>query len=108
MKEIYRSFEGKLNVNNQSGYIIEEGNDFYQISFLSVQNDQKDDKIRVSKEIKFDFTDVDKIAEIALDIENGCYDSEKCQVLYNGKWYSGKTINKIQNANKDYRWIRYI
>lgn len=108
MKEIYRSFEGKLNVNNQSGYTIEEGNDFYQISFLSIQDDQKDDKIRISKEIKFDFTDVDKIAEIALDIENGCYDSEKCQVLYNGKWYSGKTINKIQNANKDYRWKRYI
>ena len=108
MKEIYRSFEGKLNVNNQSGYIIEDGNDFYQISFLSIQDDQKDDKIRVSKEIKFDFTDVDKIAEIALDIENGCYDSEKCQVLYDGKWYSGKTINKIQNANKDYRWKRYI
>lgn len=108
MKEIYRSFEGKLDVNNQSGYIIEEGNDFYQVSFLSVQDDQKDDKIRVSKEIKFDFTDVDRIAEIATDIENGCYDSEKCQVLYNGKWYSGKTINKIQNANKDYRWKRYI
>lgn len=108
MKEIYRSFEGKLDVNNQSGYIIEDGNDFYQVSFISVWTDQEDRKYRISKEIKFDFTDIDRISEIVTDIENGCYDSEKCQVLYNGKWYSGKTINKIQSKNDDYYWKRYV
>ena len=108
MKEVYRSFEGKLGVDRQSGYIIEEGDGFYEINFLSVWNDQEDGKVRISKEIKFDFSDIEKISQIVMDIENGCYNSEKCQVLYNGKWYSGKSINKIQNAKKDHKWKRYV
>ena len=36
MKEIYRSFDGKLDVDNQSGYIVYEGNGFYEIESFSV------------------------------------------------------------------------
>lgn len=34
--EVYRSFEGKIGVDKQSGYIIYEIADFYQVDFLSV------------------------------------------------------------------------
>ena len=30
MKEIYRSFEGKLDADNQEGYIVYEGNGFFR------------------------------------------------------------------------------
>lgn len=36
MKEIYRSFEGKLGVDNQSGYIISELKETYQIENFTV------------------------------------------------------------------------
>ena len=36
MQEIYRSFEGKLNVDCQNGYIILELKERYQIEWLSV------------------------------------------------------------------------
>lgn len=36
MQEIYRSFEGKLDVDCQEGYIISELKETYQIEYLSV------------------------------------------------------------------------
>ncbi len=47
MQEIYRSFEGKLNVDCQDGYIILELKERYQIEWLSVWG--KTQKIRVKK-----------------------------------------------------------
>ena len=47
MNEIYRSFEGKLNVDNQSGYIISELKETYQIENFTVWG--KSQKIRVKK-----------------------------------------------------------
>ena len=39
MKEVYCSFEGKLDLSNQSGYVIYEmENNMLQIEFLSVDN----------------------------------------------------------------------
>lgn len=47
MQEIYRSFEGKLGVDNQDGYIIFGLKERYQIEWLSVWG--KTQKIRVKK-----------------------------------------------------------
>lgn len=35
-KEVYRSFEGKLDAENQGGYVISELNDFYEVEFFNV------------------------------------------------------------------------
>lgn len=45
--EVYRSFEGKLDADNQSGYIIYDGGDWWQVEIISVgqytpQNDMPD------------------------------------------------------------------
>ena len=34
--EVYRSFEGKLDADNQSGYIIYDGGDWWQVEIISV------------------------------------------------------------------------
>lgn len=48
MKELYRSFEGKLDLGTQSGYIIyDTGGDTYQIDFLNIENGN--DRCRVPK-----------------------------------------------------------
>ena len=47
MQEIYRSFEGKLGVDNQSGYIISELKETYQIENFTVWG--KSQKIRVKR-----------------------------------------------------------
>lgn len=107
MKEIYRSFEGKLNVENQSGYIIYEIENFYQIEFISVRTSGSD-KVRIKKELlqKEDFENLEKITEIEMDIENGRADYGQC--WYKEKWYSYDTINKIQCKNQDNYWKRYV
>ena len=47
-KEVYRSFEGKLDVDCRDGYIILELKDFWEIRFLTV--DGSDDMVRIRKE----------------------------------------------------------
>ena len=49
MQEIYRSFEGKLDVDCQDGYIILELKERYQIEWLSIWG--KTNKIRVRKDL---------------------------------------------------------
>ena len=36
MKEVYRSFEGKLDVDNQTGTIVYDGGEYWQFESLSV------------------------------------------------------------------------
>lgn len=106
MKEVYRSFEGKLDVDNQSGYIISELKDFYQVDFLSVWQG-RDSKVRIKKELlpECDFSDIDKITKLTDDIEYGRQDAGQC--YYNGKWYGYDTICDIQNKNQTSNWKRY-
>lgn len=108
MKEIYRSFEGKLNVGNQTGYIIYELNDFYQIEFLSVWSDAKEDKVRIRKALlkEADFSNLEKIGDLQMDIENGCGDYGQC--YFNEKWYGFETICKIQDKHDDNNWKRHV
>lgn len=108
MKEVYRSFEGKLDCENQSGYIIQKLNDFYEIEFLSVWMDVNDSKVRIRKEFlsESDFGNLEKIGELQMDIENGCGDFGQC--WYNGKWYGFDAICKIQEKNQSNEWKRFV
>lgn len=105
MNEVYRSFAEKLGVENQSGYIIYESKEFYQIEFVTVWSDVKESKVRIPKDTKFDFENIERIGELQFDIENGVREG---QAYYNGKWYSMETINKIQDKRQDYNWKRYV
>lgn len=108
MKEIFRSFEGKLNCDNQSGYIIYESEKFYQIEFLSVWNDVEDGKIRIWKEYlsEKDFGNIEKINNIQMDIENGCFNYGQC--FYKQRWFGFNTICKIQDKNQSNEWKKFV
>lgn len=107
MKEVYRSFEGKLDCENRSGYIISEMKEFYEIEFLSVYRDSKDSKVRIRKEFlsESNFGNLEKIGQLQMDIENGCGDFGQC--LYKGKWYGYDAICKIQQKNQSNEWKRF-
>lgn len=55
MNEIYRSFKGKLNVDNQEGVIvsINENGEWLQIETLSVQHEKRDGKMMVKASDKY-------------------------------------------------------
>ena len=103
MKEIYRSFEGKLDVDNQEGYIIYEGNGFFEIHSISVWSDKKDWKCRIKKEMNW--KDWDAVSEECYFVENGSADG---QAFYDGKWYGSDLIRKIMNDHQDYCWQKYV
>lgn len=67
-KEVYRSFEGKLDVDCRDGYIILELKDFWEIRFLTV--DGSDDMVRIRKEFlsENDFSNRDKINDLYVSI----------------------------------------
>lgn len=54
MKEIYRSFDGKLGPKNQAGYIVYKGKDFYEVENISAWNDQPNGRFRVKKRAKLE------------------------------------------------------
>lgn len=91
MKKIYQSFEGKLDVAEQSGYIVYQGNGFYEVESFSVWKSGSH-KVRLKNPV--DWTDFEAIAIASVGVE--CGDVEG-QAFYKGKWYSTDTINKIQN-----------
>lgn len=105
-KEVYRSFEGKLDVDCRDGYIILELKDFWEIRFLTV--DGSDDMVRIRKEFlsENDFSNEDKINDLYVSIYFNWGDFGQC--WFNGKWYGYDTICKIQRKNKDDNWQRYI
>lgn len=109
MKEVYRSFEGKLDVNNQEGYVIYDFENMYQVEFLSVERG-KDRHFRISKDVlqPDDFSDFVKLAEFEIDIVNGCYAYDDMQFKYNGKWYTGNDIVKIQASTGDVNWRGHV
>lgn len=103
MKEIYRSFEGKLNVENQEGYIVYEGNEFYEIHYISVWTDREDWKCRINR--KMNWEDIQAVLDEVYDVENGAAEG---QAFYKGKWYSSKLIRKIMNDHEDFCWQKYV
>lgn len=108
MEEIYRSFEGLLDVKNQTGYIVYELKDFYEIEFLSVWSNAKESRVRIRKNLlkESDFSNLEKIGALQMDIENGRGDFGQC--YFNEKWYGYETIRKIQAKYDDNNWKRHI
>lgn len=104
MKEVYRSFEGKLNVDQREGYVVYDCGDVYEIHHLSVYSDVRDSRMRVFKEDLPDLTDTAKIAEIELEICDGV---RRGAIFYRCRWYNQDLINKIQRMNDDMNWRRY-
>ena len=107
MTELYRSFEGKLNVETQHGYIIYDNKETYEIEWVSIES-VSSHRCRIPKTLltEEDFPDIEKIAELDYEIGNGVY--KNGQTFYKNKWYSGTTITDIQNSNKDNNWKKYI
>lgn len=99
MKEIYRSFEGKLNVENQNGYIVYELKEMYEIHELSVWGNGAN-KFRVQKN-DFDLNRINEllyIGELYESVDCGRIDG---QIYYKDKWRSPQ---KIMDKNKTYKW----
>lgn len=107
MKEVYRSFEGKLNYDNPVGHIVYDDKNFYKIESLSAWS-SGNLIMRISKNVPFDFKDDNKIGILYMDIFDGKYTTNDYQVFVRGKWYGGETINKIVNSHRDHNWTRYI
>lgn len=109
MKEIYRSFAGKLSPDNTDGYIIyDAGSGLLEIESVSVRPDVAKSRIRVPAELlpASAFADVARIGELTIDADNGCY--SRGQTFFRGKWFSGDKIAEIQRANRDQNWKKYV
>lgn len=107
MKEVYRSFEGKLGVSCPEGYIIYDLSEFYQVDFLTVYQGAPDSSVRLRKNVftPDHFDNEEYILSLEMDIEHGRADHG--QYLYKGKWYSVSMIRAIQKAHHDGNWRRY-
>lgn len=107
MKEVYRSFDRKLDVDRQSGYTITDTGNFYEVVFISVWSSAPG-RVRIRKDAitPDDFADGEKLARIQLDIESGASDAGLA--YWNGKWYSQDTIRAIQAAHQDAQWKKYV
>ena len=108
MKEVYKSFEGSLGIENQSGYIIGETEKFYQIDFLNIDMNVRKSSVQICKEFLpvEDFGNLEKITELVFDIENGRRNVGRC--LYKNRWYGYDAICSIQEKHHDYNWKKYV
>lgn len=103
MNLVYSSYEGKLGVENQSGYNVYELADWYEIHLLSVFAN-KDEKFRIPKDkavTDWSQLDIGNLVAIKDGAEDGQY-------FFNNRWYSKETINKIQKENRTYNWMATI
>ena len=107
MKEVYRSFEGMLDMDNQNGYVIYELKNFFEIHFLNIESNS-DSKVRIRKELlpEEDFGNSKKITSLTIDIENGAADYGQC--WWHDKWYGYEAIDKIIRQHDDYCWKRFV
>lgn len=105
MVEIYRNFDGNLGPGSESGYIVYDCGDKYEVHFLSAYSDVNQTKIRIFKDDLPDVTDIERIGEIHLKINDGAMRGD---TFYKNKWYSMELINKIQEDKTDYDWRKYI
>lgn len=64
---------------------------------------ESDQMFRVNAPL--DWTDASAVYDAYRDVNHGVLDGS---AHYKGRWYSTKTINKIQQDRQDYEWKRYI
>lgn len=108
-KEIWRSFEGKLGVENQYGWIVYETEKYYDIESLSVWNDTQTRHTRIAKEEINEeiYKDMIKLTDAEEMVRNGIMEGQYYSTKTN-KWYKTETIKKIQEKNNDKEWQKYI
>lgn len=107
MKEVYRSFEGRIGVDQQEGYIIYDIEGYWQIEELSAWQSGNKPRYRIGKEHlrPCDFGNRSKITELEADAELGVRDN--MQYYYKDKWWTTQTIRKIQSTQQDQHWQKY-
>lgn len=110
MNEIYRSFDGKLGVSCQSGYILYSLNngDLIEYEGLSVWGDAKTERARIPARYlaPSEYSDFDKIAELVAECYYGTLPDG--QIYISGKWWTYDAICKIQRQHHTNNWHCYI
>lgn len=95
-KEVYRNPTGRLDYNQQYGYIVYELTNHYQIEYRTVWNDTNESLIRLPKSLipaSVDWAQYlasDNYCSLIVDLNNGLIDGGK--VYWKGKWYTPKKI----------------
>lgn len=110
MRELYRSFEGKLSVDQQDGYILYSINDGALVEYnsLSVWQDQRSERAHIPAALlrPEDYGNSDKIGGLVVDCWFG--NLPDGQIYFRGKWWTGKAIRAIQAKHNDNNWQRYV
>ncbi len=102
MKEIYRSFEGRLDCTNQAGYIVYRSDNWVEVESLSIHTDVSSTRYRFRPDdFPDDPSDLLAIGELQDAVDCGRITG---QVLYRGKW---RVPSKIIDQYKDYNWRKY-
>lgn len=104
MKEIFRSFEGKLGPDNQSGFIVyETDSGKIRIETLSVWENSTDGIYMIPyQERDWSKMSLEELGELLLDIDDGRIPGE---VYYKEKW---RNPQKLQDKYRDCNWKKYI
>ena len=112
MKEIYRSFEGQLNPDTPTGYIVSEGGSFYLVEYVSARMHEKDQLFRIPKELVKRYDDPEEVMGHLVKIEfckdplnDPCFVEEYKNVQFfdsaQGKWMKlGKYRDKLLKEYK--------
>lgn len=101
-EEIYRSFSGKLGVENQEGYIIYSVDEWLEYKTLSVRQNTITVRIRFRpSDAPIDWSDMCALGEIIEAVDCGRIPG---QVWYRGAW---RTPRKLIEQYQDYNWKKY-
>lgn len=101
-KEIYKSFDGKLDLDHQYGYIIYETDDYYRIESLSLGSETSLTLVE-KQHIDLDkVSDIEYIGSILVDVDHGCIPGK---VYFKHRWHSPR---EIMESHNDYNWKKYI
>ena len=108
MKEVWRSFEGKLDGVTQHGHIVYEIEGMYEIHEMDVYSGGAH-KFRIAKDYCKDYKDLEYLAIVEQNVFHGHHDRQDMQVMYDGKWWSGKKICEIiEENNGDRDWLKKV
>ena len=105
MKEIYRSFDAPLGVNDSAGYIILENETLYEVVCYSCYS-AGTTRFRVPKDLIPEFTDVSRIMGLMDYASQG--EIEGSQFFHHGRWYKAETIERIKRAHLSSRWTQFV
>lgn len=108
-KELYRSFEGKLDVGNEEGYIIYNiGGGRLQIERYNVWTHGPQEPFRIPAKLlpPEDYGNEAKIVELCVDAWYGR--RAGTEIFFRDRWYSDEAIEKIQKLHEDNVWQKYV